>query len=114
MADIWRIYGWPTALMVAEILAIIVPLLLAVAYLTYAERKVLAAAQLRKGPNVVGWFGLLQPIADGVKLLFKETVIPSGANPFLFVLAPMLTFGLALVGWAVIPWRPGWVLADIN
>jgi NADH-quinone oxidoreductase subunit H len=114
MAELWTAYGLPTALVVAEIIAIIVPLLLAVAYLTYAERKVLAAAQLRKGPNVVGWFGLLQPIADGAKLLFKETVIPSGANPVVFVAAPILTFALSLVAWAVIPFDAGMVVANIN
>ncbi|HUZ75088.1 MAG TPA: NADH-quinone oxidoreductase subunit NuoH [Stellaceae bacterium] len=114
MADFWTAYGRPTAVLVAEIVAIIVPLLLAVAYLTYAERKVLAAAQLRKGPNVVGPFGLLQPIADGAKLLFKETVIPSGANRIVFVAAPILTFVLSLVAWAVIPFDRGMVIADIN
>src|SRR5271170_4412342 len=114
MADIWRIYGWPTALMIAEVLAIIVPLLLAVAYLTYAERKVLAAAQLRKGPNVVGPFGLFQPLADGLKLLMKETVIPTGANRGVFIAAPILTFVLSLVAWAVIPFDKGVVLANIN
>ena len=74
MADFLRIYGLPTLITVVEILAIIVPLLLAVAYLTYAERKVLAAAQLRKGPNVVGPFGLFQPLADGLKLLMKDSI----------------------------------------
>src|SRR3546814_10223615 len=88
--------------------------LLAVAYLTYAERKVIAAMQLRKGPNVVGPFGLLQPIADAVKLLFKETILPSGANRVVFLMAPMLTFILAMIGWAVIPFNAGLVLADIN
>jgi NADH-quinone oxidoreductase subunit H len=87
---------------------------LSVAYLTYAERKVIAAMQLRKGPNVVGPFGLLQPIADGVKLLFKETILPAGANRVVFMAAPMLTFVLALIGWAVIPFDEGWVVADIN
>ncbi|HUZ73444.1 MAG TPA: complex I subunit 1 family protein, partial [Stellaceae bacterium] len=110
MAEFWDQYGLPTVLMVAEVLAIIVPLLLAVAYLTYAERKVLAAAQLRKGPNVVGWFGLLQPIADGAKLLLKETVIPTGANRVVFVAAPILTFVLSLVAWAVIPFDAGLVI----
>jgi NADH-quinone oxidoreductase subunit H len=96
------------------IMCIVAPLLLAVAYLTYAERKVLAAMQLRQGPMVVGPMGLLQPIADAVKLLTKETVIPSGANKVVFLLAPMVTFVLALIGWAVIPFGPGLVLADIN
>ncbi|HXS42799.1 MAG TPA: NADH-quinone oxidoreductase subunit NuoH [Stellaceae bacterium] len=114
MVDAWRSYGWPTALLIGEILAIIVPLLLAVAYLTYAERKVLAAAQLRKGPNVVGPFGLLQPIADGLKLLMKETVIPTGANRGVFIAAPILTFVLSLIAWAVIPFDQGVVIANIN
>ncbi len=114
MAELWRSYGLPTTITVAEIVAIIVPLLLAVAYLTYAERKVLAAAQLRKGPNVVGPFGLFQPLADGLKLLMKETVIPSGANRVVFVAAPIITFMLSLVAWAVIPFDAGVVLANIN
>jgi len=96
------------------VLLIILPLLGAVAYLTLAERKVIAAMQLRKGPNVVGFFGSLQPAADGLKLLIKETIIPSGANRVVFVLAPMLTFVLSLIAWAVIPFDSGWVLADIN
>jgi len=98
----------------AEALAILVPLLLMVAYLTYAERKVLAAIQLRKGPNVVGPFGLFQPFADAIKMLMKETIIPSGSNRLLFLLAPMLTFGLAMIAWAVIPVNDGWAIADIN
>jgi NADH-quinone oxidoreductase subunit H len=91
-----------------------VPLLIAVAYLTYVERKVIAAIQLRKGPNVVGAFGLLQPFADGIKLLFKETILPAGANRVVFIAAPMLTFVLAMVAWAVIPVGAGLVIADIN
>ena len=114
MAELWAGYLWPGVIIVAQIVAIIVPLMLGIAYLTYAERKVIAAMQLRKGPNVVGPFGLLQPIADGLKLLVKETVIPSGANPVVFVAAPMVTFTLALLAWAVIPFDEGWVLADIN
>ena len=114
MAEFWTVYGMPTAILVVEILAIIVPLLVAVAYLTYAERKVLAAAQLRKGPNVVGWFGLLQPFADGLKLLLKETVIPTGANRGVFLAAPVLTFSLSLIAWAVIPFDTGVVIANIN
>ncbi len=106
-------YG-QAAFLLIKILAILVPLLVCVAYLTYAERKVIAAMQLRKGPNVVGPFGLLQPIADAVKLLFKETILPSGANRVVFLMAPMLTFILAMIGWAVIPFGAGLVLADIN
>jgi NADH-quinone oxidoreductase subunit H len=105
-------YVWPTSII--QILAIIVPLLLVVAYYTYAERKVLAYSQLRKGPNVVGPFGLLQPIADGLKMLVKETIIPSGANRVVFVAAPMVTLTLALVAWAVIPFGDGLVVSDIN
>jgi NADH-quinone oxidoreductase subunit H len=97
-----------------EALALLVPLLIGVAYLTLAERKVLAAMQLRKGPNVVGPFGLLQPFADALKMLMKETIIPSGANRLLFMLAPMLTFTLAMIAWAVIPVNDGWAIADIN
>jgi NADH-quinone oxidoreductase subunit H len=97
-----------------EALALIVPLLIGVAYLTLAERKVLAAMQLRKGPNVVGPFGLWQPFADALKMLMKETIIPSGSNRVLFLMAPMLTFGLAMLAWAVIPVNDGWVAADIN
>jgi NADH-quinone oxidoreductase subunit H len=114
MGEFLTFYAFPTGIMIAKTLAIIVPLLLAVAYLTYAERKVLAAAQLRKGPNVVGAFGLLQPLADGAKLLFKETVIPSGANRFVFVVAPILTFVLSLIAWAVIPFDAGIVISNIN
>ena len=99
---------------VLMIVALLVPLLLSVAYLTYAERKVIGGMQLRKGPNVVGPFGLLQPIADALKLLFKETILPAGANPIVFLMAPMLTFILALIAWAVIPVGAGMVLADIN
>ncbi len=114
MGDFLHGYVVPTAIIVAEVLAIMVPLLIAIAYLTYAERKVLAAMQLRRGPNVVGPFGLFQPFADGLKLLHKETVIPSGANRVVFIAAPMITFILAMVAWAVIPFGPGIVLANIN
>lgn len=109
---------WSLAAIVASILAILVPVLLSVAYLTYAERKVIAAMQLRKGPNVVGPFGLLQPIADGIKLFLKETIVPAGANKAMFVMAPTITFILAMVGWAVIPFGESnwgiWVLSDID
>ncbi|WP_193180508.1 NADH-quinone oxidoreductase subunit NuoH [Nisaea sediminum] len=107
-------YVIPTAIILAQILAIVVPLLVAVAYLTYFERKVIGAMQMRKGPNVVGPFGLLQPLADGVKLFAKETILPAGANKLMFAMAPMLTFILAMIAWAVIPFDEGMVLADIN
>jgi NADH-quinone oxidoreductase subunit H len=113
-SSFWEGYAWPTLITVAQILAMLVPLLVAVAYLTLAERKVLAAMQMRKGPNIVGPFGLLQPFADGLKLLFKETILPAGANRVVFLLAPMLTFTLAMVAWAVIPVDDGWAIADIN
>ena len=97
-----------------KILLIIVPLLITVAYLTLAERKVIGWMQMRKGPNMTGWFGLGQPWADALKLMFKEVIIPSGANKALFILAPMITFVLALIGWAVVPFGEGMVLANIN
>ncbi|WP_298223765.1 NADH-quinone oxidoreductase subunit NuoH [Acidocella sp.] len=101
-------------LTVLKTLALVVPLLIGVAYLTYFERKVMGAIQLRKGPNVVGPFGLMQPFADALKMLTKETIIPTGADKVLFVLAPMITFGLAIIAWAVIPVNNGWGIANIN
>jgi len=98
----------------AQIIAIIVPLMLGVAYFTYAERRVIGSMQVRIGPNRVGYFGLLQPIADGVKLLMKEVVVPVKANRLLFYLAPVLTIAPAMAAWAVVPFQPGWVVADIN
>jgi NADH-quinone oxidoreductase subunit H len=100
--------------LILKSLAIIVPLLVAVAYLTLLERKVMASMQQRRGPNVVGLFGLLQPLADGLKLLIKETILPSSANTIIFVLAPIITFLLALVTWAVIPFAADMVLIDLN
>ncbi len=110
----WRDYLWPVAWIVIKIVAIVAPVMIGLAYLTYAERKVIGAMQRRKGPNVVGPFGLFQPIADGLKLFLKETIIPTGANRGVFIAAPMMTFILALIGWAVIPFDEGLVLADIN
>ena len=101
-------------IIVFKIMLIIVPLLLFIAYLTYFERKVIGAMQLRKGPNVVGPFGLLQPIADGIKLLTKETIFPDNSSKFLFIFSPVLTFALALIAWAVIPVDYKVVLSDIN
>ncbi|WP_051329250.1 NADH-quinone oxidoreductase subunit NuoH [Geminicoccus roseus] len=101
-------------IIVGQILLIVVPLLVAVAYLTYAERKVIGAMQLRQGPMTTGPFGLLQPLADGAKLFLKETVIPATSNKVVFILAPMITFTLAMIGWAVIPLGFGMVIANIN
>ena len=114
MVELWDSYIWPVAWIVIKIVAIVLPVLLSVAYLTYVERKVIGAMQLRRGPNVVGPFGLLQPMADGLKLFLKETIVPSGANPVVFLLAPMVTFVLALIAWAVVPFDEGMVLANIN
>ena len=101
-------------LTVAQTLAMLVPVLVSVAYLTLAERKVMAAMQMRKGPNVVGPFGLMQPFADALKMLMKETIIPTGANRVLFIIAPLLTMTLAMIAWAVIPVNDGWAIANIN
>src|SRR5260221_9485891 len=98
----------------AQCLAGSIPLLVAVAYMTYVDRKVWASIQLRRGPNVVGPFGLLQPFADGLKLVLKETIVPSSANAILFIIAPMIAFMTALIAWAVVPFSNGWVIADIN
>lgn len=102
--------GW----LVLQVFIVIIPLLIGVAYLTLAERRVIGFMQLRKGPNVVGPFGLLQPFADALKLISKETILPAGADKVTFVIAPMLTFVLALVAWAVIPFGESLVIADIN
>ena len=114
MVELWDSYIWPVVWIVIKIVAIVIPVMLSVAYLTLAERKIIGGMQLRKGPNIVGPFGLLQPIADGLKLFLKETIIPSGASRGVFILAPCVTFVLALVAWSVIPFGDGMVLADIN
>jgi len=106
---IYYIISW-----ILEILLIVVPLLISVAYFTLAERKVIASIQRRRGPSVVGIWGLLQPLADGLKLLVKETVLPSNANTILFIIAPILTFLLSLLGWAVVPFGSHTVLSDLN
>lgn len=114
MLELWTTYGEPLMWMLIHIFALIGVIVGVVAYYTYAERKVLGAMQRRQGPMTVGPFGLLQPIADGIKLLSKETIIPSQANKPVFILAPILLFTLALVAWAVIPVSAQLVLADIN
>jgi NADH-quinone oxidoreductase subunit H len=114
MDELWWSYGWPLALIVAQSLAIMVTLLIIVAFLLYADRKVWAAVQMRRGPNVVGPFGLLQSFADLLKFVFKEPIIPAGANKGLFLLAPLVTAGLALSAWAVLPVAKGWAVADLN
>ncbi len=101
-------------ILVIKILLIIVPIILAIAYFTLAERKIMGAIQRRRGPNVVGTYGLLQPLADGLKLVFKETILPSSSDKVVFILAPIITFVLSLMGWAVIPFNETALLADIN
>ena len=114
MAELWSSYGLPFALIVAQSLALLVTLLIIVAFLLYADRKVWAAVQMRRGPNVVGPWGLLQSFADLLKFVFKEPVIPAGANKGIFLLAPLVTAGLALSAWAVVPVAQGWQVADLN
>jgi NADH-quinone oxidoreductase subunit H len=104
----------PLLWIIFKILVVAVPLMICMAMLTYFERKIIAAMQLRKGPNVVGFFGLLQPFADGLKLILKETIIPTQSSKVVFLAAPMLTFMLALIGWAVIPINSEFVIANIN
>ncbi|WP_047029811.1 NADH-quinone oxidoreductase subunit NuoH [Hoeflea sp. IMCC20628] len=107
-------YLWPAAIMLGQSLLLLVSLLIFVAYVLYADRKIWAAVQLRRGPNVVGPWGLFQSFADLLKFVFKEPVIPSGANKGVFLLAPLVAVTLALATWAVIPVSAGWVIADIN
>jgi NADH-quinone oxidoreductase subunit H len=99
---------------ITKIISIIVPLLIGIAYLTLAERKILSAVQIRKGPNIVGAYGVLQPLADGLKLFLKETILPNRANLIIFIIAPVITFTVSLLGWAVIPFNEGVVLTDLN
>jgi NADH-quinone oxidoreductase subunit H len=114
MAELWTDYIWPLIVMVVESLVLLVILLIAIAYVLLADRKIWAAVQIRRGPNVVGPFGLLQSFADLLKFVFKEPTIPAGANKGVFLLAPLVTCVLALAAWAVIPVDAKWVIADIN
>jgi NADH-quinone oxidoreductase subunit H len=114
MAEFWASYGYPFALIFAQSLALLVILLILVAFLLYADRKVWAAVQMRRGPNVVGPWGLLQSFADLLKFVFKEPIIPAGANKGIFLIAPLITAGLALSAWAVIPVAKGWEIANLN
>ena len=114
MAEFWSSYGLPIALIVGQSLLLLVVLLIFVAFMLYADRKVWAAVQMRRGPNVVGPFGLLQSFADLLKFVFKEPIVPAGANKGIFLLAPIVTAGLALSAWAVIPVADGWAVADLN
>ena len=99
---------------ILKILSIVIPLLISVAYFTIAERKLMGSIQRRKGPNVIGFLGLLQPLADGLKLFVKETILPSDSNLYIFIIAPLLTFILSLIGWAVIPLSETIVISDLN
>jgi NADH-quinone oxidoreductase subunit H len=114
MNALWSDYIWPLAIIVAESVLLIALLLIAVAYLLYADRKIWAAVQIRRGPNVVGPWGLFQSFADFIKFVLKEPIIPAGANKGVFLIAPLVTFTLAVAAWAVIPVNAGWVIANIN
>src|SRR5438445_2200928 len=110
----WTGFLWPLIVMVAESVLLLVVLLIAIAYILLADRKIWAAVQIRRGPNVVGPWGLFQSFADLLKFVLKEPIIPAGANKGVFLLAPLVTCVLALAAWAVIPVNVGWVIADIN
>jgi NADH-quinone oxidoreductase subunit H len=113
-SSFWTGFLWPLIVMVAQSLLLLVVLLIAIAYILLADRKIWAAVQIRRGPNVVGPWGLLQSFADLLKFVLKEPIIPSGANKGVFLLAPLVSCVLALAAWAVIPFDLGWVIADIN
>src|ERR1700748_1609904 len=114
VAEFWTSYLWPLIIMVAESLLLLILLLVTIAYVLRADRKIWAAVQMRRGPNVVGPWGLFQSFADLLKFVFKEPVIPAGSNKGVFLLAPLVTCTLALAAWAVIPVNAGWMVADIN
>jgi NADH-quinone oxidoreductase subunit H len=114
MAELWTDYIWPLVVIVAQSVLLLVLLLIAIAYVLYADRKIWAAVQIRRGPNVVGPWGLLQSFADLLKFVLKEPIIPAGANKGVFLLAPLVSCVLALAAWAVVPVDAGWVISDIN
>jgi NADH-quinone oxidoreductase subunit H len=114
MADVFWTYIWPLVIIVAQSVLLLVVLLVVIAYVLYADRKIWAAVQIRRGPNVVGPWGLFQSFADLIKFALKEPVIPAGANKGVFLLAPLVTCVLSLAAWAVIPVSAGWMIADIN
>src|SRR5438105_14036439 len=113
-AELWTDYLWPLLIIVIQSVAMLVILLISIAYILYADRKIWAAVQIRRGPNVVGPWGLFQSFADLLKFVLKEPVIPAGANKGVFLLAPFVTCVLALAAWAVIPVDAGWTIANIN
>src|SRR5271154_4356771 len=114
MAEFWTSTLWPLIIMIAQSVLLLVVLLIAIAYVLLADRKIWAAVQMRRGPHVVGPWGLLQSFADLLKFVLKEPIIPAGANKGVFLLAPLVTCVLALAAWAVIPVSAGWLIADIN
>src|SRR5712692_7165071 len=114
MAEFWTNYIWPLIVMVAQSVLLLVLLLIVTAYVLYADRKIWAAVQIRRGPNVVGPWGLLQSFADLIKFVLKEPIVPAGANKGVFLLAPLVTAALALSAWVVIPVSAAWEIADLN
>src|ERR1700709_364171 len=114
MVEFFLIYIWPLIVIIAECVLLLIVLLIGVAYIIYADRKIWAAVQMRRGPNVVGPWGLFQSFADLLKFVFKEPTIPAGANKGVFLLAPLVSCVLAMAAWAVIPVNLGWVISDIN
>ena len=114
MFELWTNYVWPVIVIAAQSVLLLVLLLIITAYVLYADRKIWAAVQIRRGPNVVGPWGLLQSFADLLKFVLKEPVIPAGANKGVFLLAPLVSCVLALAAWAVIPTNLGWAISDIN
>ena len=114
LGPVWGPPAWSVTTALVGIVLVLVPLLLVVLYYQLVERWVIGWIQVRKGPNRVGWKGILQPIADAIKLLMKEQIVPSGANKALFFLAPIVSVAPALAAWAIVPFTPGWVIANVD